>query len=365
MRKIPFFNYPEIFKEDANEYNKIFLETCNKGAFIMQQELSDFEESLAEFLGCKHAIGVADGTAALIFSLKASGIKPGDEIIVSSHTFIATASAIHHVGAIPVVCDCKEDSSFDWITAEELITKRTKALMPTQLNGRTSNMDQICNLAKKYNLEILEDSCQALGSKYKNHYAGLFGKAGSFSFYPAKNLGCFGDGGAVVTNDNEIAQYIRMLRDHGRAENGEVKVWGHNGRLDNIQAAFLGFKLKSYEEKINRRREIATIYDESLRSKSHIILPPSPSEDSHHFDTYQNYEIQIDERDKIRNYLRENGVGTIIQWGGWMLHQFTKLSLKAKAPYAEKMSKRMLLLPMNHMLKDEEVIYICNLINSY
>ncbi len=364
MKEIPFFNYSKLYCENADEYNRIFSNTCSKGSFIMQEELSSFEDSLANFLGCKYAFGVADGTAALMFSLKSSGISPGDEVIVSSHTFIATAAAIHHIGAIPVVCDCRKDSSFDYLSAEKLITKNTKALMPTQLNGRVSDMEQIFDLAYSYDLKIIEDSCQAIGSKYKNKFAGLFGSSGSFSFYPAKTLGCFGDGGAIVTNDDDIAKQIRELRDHGRGDNGEVLRWGHNARLDNIQAAFLNFNLSKLQERISRRRNIASIYDEMLRDKKDILLPPAPQLNSKYFDTYQNYEIQLDRRDGLRDYLKMNGVGTIVQWGGKMLHQFKKLSLKNEAPYAEKMSKRMLLLPMNHMLEDEEVKYICNLILS-
>ena len=365
MHKIPFFNYPEIYKENSSEYSSILHKTCSNGSFIMQKELINFEHSLAEFLGCKHVIGVADGTAALIFSLKSSGIQKGHEVIVSSHTFIATAAAVHHVGAIPIVCDCFADSTFDYKSAEKLITNKTFALMPTQLNGRCSNMDEISKLALKYELKIIEDSCQALGAKFKGCHAGLFGVAGSYSFYPAKTLGCFGDGGAVVTNDNEIAANIRTLRDHGRDKNGEVISWGHNARLDNIQAAILGFKLLTYSEKIKRRRELAILYHKKLKDIKHILLPPSPEEKSHHFDIFQNYEIQVPKRQELQDFLKVNGVGTIIQWGGWMLHQFKKLNLKANAPYAEKMSKKMLLLPMHHMLKDEEVIYICELIKSF
>ncbi len=365
MRNIPFFNYPEIYKENAEEYNLIFNSTCSRGSFIMQKELLDFEESLAKFLGCKHAIGVADGTAALIFALKSAGIKSGDEVIVSSHTFIATAAAVNHVGAIPIVCDCLPDSTYDFSSAEKLISKKTKALMPTQLNGRTSNMEEICKLAENYNLKIIEDSCQALGSKFKSKNAGLFGPAGSYSFYPAKTLGCFGDGGAVVTNDDEIAYYIKTLRDHGRNEKGEVITWGHNARLDNIQAAILNYKLKTYRNKIIRRREIAEIYNSNLKSIEDILLPPPPNANSLNFDIYQNYEIQVSKRSELQEFLKKNGVGTIIQWGGWMLHQFKKLNLKSNAPYAEMMSKKMLLLPMNHILTNEEVLYICDLIKHF
>lgn len=365
MQKIPFFNYKKLYEENKIQYQELITDVLSRGEFIMGSDLLKFEKNLSKFLGCKHAIGVADGTAALIFSLKAAGIKQGDEVILSSHTFIATASAVKSVGAIPVICDCNEDSMMNVKSATAMINNKTKAIMPTQLNGRTCDMDEIIKISEEYNLKIIEDSCQALGAKYKNKFAGLFGVAGSFSFYPAKTLGCFGDGGAVVTNDDNIASYIRQLRDHGRDTNGKVKIWGHNGRLDNLHASILNYKLTELTKYILRRREIAKIYNELLSPLNNILLPPPPDESSLRFDVFQNYEIQLDFRDEVRNYLLENGVGTIMQWGGWMIHQFDDLILKHQCPYAEKMSKRMILLPMNHFLSDDEVVYISKLILNF
>jgi len=230
MRKVPFFNYPALYGENADQYAQTVNDVLARGAYIMQQDLADFEANLAAYLGCKHAIGVADGTAALVFALYASGVGPGDEVIVSSHTFVATAAAVHQVGATPVVCDCLPDSMMDPESARQMIGPKTKALMPTQLNGRTCDMDQLVPLAEEHGLVIVEDSCQAMGAKFRDTPAGLFGIAGSYSFYPAKTLGCFGDGGAVVTNSDEAAAKIRQMRDHGRNAEGKVTIWGHNGR---------------------------------------------------------------------------------------------------------------------------------------
>ena len=365
MKEIPFFPYSSVFLDNTERYNLILKKVLSNGSFIMQEELLHFESNLSKFLNCKHVIGVADGTIGLTLALKASGIKSGDEVIVSSHTFIATAASIKHVGGIPVVCDCLPDSMMDVNSIEPLINKRTKAIMPTQLNGRICDMNALEKISKKYGLLIIEDSCQALGAKFENKNAGLFGEIGTFSFYPAKTLGCFGDGGALVTNSDFLAQKLRQLRDHGRNEEGKVTVWGHNARLDNIQAAILNEKLQNYQASINKRRKLASLYFQNLKDISDLILPPSPDEATKHYDIFQNYEIQSSRRDELKQFLKNRNIGTIIQWSGWMLHQFDDLGLRGSAPYAEEMSKRMLLLPMNQYLSVDEIKYICSTIKEF
>lgn len=366
MQNVPFFNYPAMFSERDQEYLDSFQTTLRRGAYIMQQELLDFETNLAKFLGCKHAIGVADGTAALEMSLAAADIQPGDEVIVSSHTFIATAAAVHHMGGVPVVADCLPDSMIDPASVRRLISDKTKILMPTQLNGRTCDMDALMAIAKEHDLKVVEDSCQAMGAAYDGTKAGLFGVAGSYSFYPAKTLGCFGDGGAVVTNDDAVAAKIRQLRDHGRdPATGKVTMFGRNGRLDNIQAGILDIKLAHYDDAIARRRAIATMYQDALGDRNELILPPAPGSDDKRFDIFQNYEIQAHDRDALRAHLSENGVGTILQWGGWMVHQFDDLNLRSDATYAEEMSQRFMMLPMHHMLSDADVAYVCDQVLAF
>ena len=364
-RTIPFFNYPALFAERESEYVSTLHEVMARGAYIMQKDLAQFEEELAVFLGCRHAIGVADGTVALTLSLRAAGIGAGDEVIVSTHTFIATAAAVHHVGATPVICDCLPDSMMDPQSAARMVTDRTRALMPTQLNGRTCDMDALSALAQDKGLKIVEDSCQALGARYRDVPAGLFGVAGSYSFYPAKTLGSFGDGGAVVTDDDDVAREIRELRDHGRGPDGKVRRFGHNGRLDNIQAAILRIKLAHYDEAIAKRREVAARYQAGLGDIVDLLLPPAPDSDNLRFDIFQNYEIQTKDRDALREHLSAKGIGTLVQWGGFMVHQFDDLDLKTDAPYAEEMSKRYMMLPMHHMLNDDDVDYVIEQIRSF
>lgn len=249
---VPFFDYPSVFKEFEPQLNNIFSDVCSRGAYILQKELEDFEKHLAEYSKCKYALGVANGTDALIIALRAAGVKAGDEVIFCSHTYVATAAAIHFVGAVPVPVECGADHLIDVSKIEQAITNKTTAIMPTQLNGRCSDMNTILELCQKFNLLLIEDAAQALGSTYKGQFAGTFGKAGTISFYPAKTLGCFGDGGAILTNDDEMYQKMYELRDHGRNQEGVVVSWGLNSRLDNLQAAILDFKLNHYDDFIKK-----------------------------------------------------------------------------------------------------------------
>lgn len=364
-KQIPFFNYPALFEREERELMPIIQDVLRRGAYIMQKDLQQFETNLGNYLGVKHVVGVADGTVALMMGLRAAGVASGDEVIVPSHTFVASAAAIHHVGATPVLADCGADHLLDAPSAARKITGKTRAIMPVQLNGRTANMDGIVALANQHGLKIVEDSAQALGSKFKGRMAGTFGLAGTCSFYPSKTLGCFGDGGAVFTNDDEAAAFMRLLRDHGRAENGDVQAWGYNSRLDNLQAAILDYKLGRYDSAIARRRAIAATYDAALRDVGGLKLPPGPQDDPAHFDIYQNYEIEAEARDALRAYLDEQGVKTIIQWGGKTIHQFPKLKLNHDLPNTERLTKRFLLLPMNTSLADDDVSYICDQIKAF
>ena len=212
--KVPFFDYPKLYLSQKDRIDKAINSVIRKGAYILQEELINFEKKLAEYTNSKYAIGVANGTDAIWLALLAANIGDGDEVIVPSHTYIASPAAIKFVGAQPILAECGEDHLLDPNDIEKRITKKTKAIMPVQLNGRTCEMDKIQKIADENNLLIIEDAAQGLGSLYKNKMAGTFGKAGTYSFYPAKVLGCFGDGGAVVTDDDNIYQKIYEMRDH-------------------------------------------------------------------------------------------------------------------------------------------------------
>lgn len=364
--QIPFFRYPHLFGQQRAEILQVMTDVMERGAFILQAEVKEFEAQIAAFIGAKHAIGTANATDALELIIKAAGIGPGDEVILPAHTFVATAAAVRNNGATPVLADCGDDHLVDPASIESLITPRTKAIMPVQLNGRVAAMDRLQAIAARHKLLLIEDSSQGLGAKYRGRGAGTFGLAGVFSFYPAKVLGCFGDGGMVVTSDDALAARIRLMRDHGRGgHGGAVELWGRNSRLDNLHAAVMLVKLRVYPQEIARRRELAALYQQGLGDIPELALPPAPDSSPDHFDIYQNYELQADRRDALRAQLETRGVKTIIQWGGQAIHQFPALGLGARLPRTDRLFTRCLLLPMNTSLTNEEAGYICTQIRAF
>lgn len=364
-REVPFFRYPHVFTQHQAGLEDVLRRVVASGAYILQKELRDFEMHLATYLDAKHALGVGNCTDGLQLAIMAAGIGPGDEVIFSSHTFVATAAAIHFAGAKPVPVECGPDHLIDADAVAAAITPRTRAVMPTQLNGRTCDMDALGALVDRHDLLLIEDAAQSLGARYKGKAAGTFGLASAFSFYPAKNLGAFGDAGAVVTSDEVVFEQVMLLRDHGRNHDGEVVRWGMNSRLDNVQAAILDFKLDRYEEEITRRREIANSYQEGLSEVSELVLPPAPGSDPDRFDVFQNYEIEAERRDELQMFLKSRGVGTLIQWGGKAVHQFEGLGLDFHLPYTERLFTRALLLPMNTSLSDDDVAYVVDMIREF
>lgn len=366
IRSVPFFNYPAVFTSSEDALVSIFRDIGHRGAFIMQQDLNDFERHLAEYTGARYAIGVANATDGLNIAVRAADIGPGDEVIFCSHTMVATAAAIHFAGATPVPVDCGPDHLMDPQAAAAAVTPRTRAIMPTQLNGRTCNMDALQAIADKHTLLIVEDAAQALGSKFKGKQAGTFGIGSAISFYPAKTLGSLGDGGAILTNDDSVYANMIRLHDHGRGEDGEVVSWGLNSRLDNLQAAILDYKLARYnQDEVERRRALAALYQSRLGDVAELELPPAPGSDPDHFDVFQNYELEAERRDDLKIYLKEQGIGTLIQWGGKAVHQWEKLGFSVHLPYIERMFTRCLMLPMNSSLSDADVEYVCEKVRTF
>lgn len=363
-RRVPFFDYPRLYTSQGKEMMGVMNELLSRGAFIMQKDLREFEESFAEFVGSKHAIGVGNCTDGLQLALMGCGIQRGDEVILPSHTFVATAGAVNAVGGVPVVVDSGADHMIDPSTIESAITDKTKFLMPVQLNGRVAEMDPIMKLAEKRGLTVVEDAAQGLGASYKGKKAGTFGKAAAFSFYPAKLLGCFGDGGAVVTDDDDVATNIRAMRDHGRNAEGRIAQWGINSRLDNLQAAILNHQMKAYPDTIEHRRKLAARYHAGLSDIAGLHLPPPPDSDPNHWDVFQNYEIESDRRDELKTYLADHGVGTLIQWNGQPVHSIKELGVRGEAPNTTRIFQRCLLLPMNQLLSEEDVDHVVAVIRE-
>ena len=363
--KVPFFEYPKLWTDQKQDYISIIDRVASSGGYILQKELSDFEIELAKFTGANYSVGVGNATDAMEIFLEAIGLKKGDEIIISSHTMLATASAIRVAGGVPVPVDIGDDNLICPKSIEEAITSNTAGIMPTQLNGRVCDMDAIIKIANKHGLFIVEDAAQGLGARYKGKHAGTFGLASCISFFPAKVLGCFGDAGAVLVNDKNLYHKIFQIHDHGRDIDGEVKRWGRNSRLDNLQAAILSYKLKTYDQVIERRRAVAQMYQDRLEEFDELQLPPPPSNTSNHFDVYQNYELTADDRDELKKYLSEKNIGTLIQWGGKGIHQFEQLGFTQKLPNTDKFFERCIMLPMNIFISDEDIEYICNSIKSF
>ena len=366
--KVPFFDYKHIFNQYESDLSSIVIDISSKGSFILQDELRNFEQNLAKYLDAKFSIGVGNCTDGLLLALKAAGIGKGDEVIFCSHTFVATASAIHYSGAVPVPIECGNDHLIDVKMIESAITNKTRAIVPTQLNGQVCDMDSILKICSKHDLVLIEDAAQSLGAKYKGKSIGTFGLASAYSFYPAKNLGCFGDGGSVVTNSQQIYDEVYLTRDHGRSKIGEVVKWGMNSRLDNLQAAILDYKLDKYSFEIERRREIASLYEIGLNKVAELALPCAPNSNEHKYEVFQNYEVEVNnaaDREPLRSYLSKQGIGTILQWGGKAVHEFDGLGFKTSLPFTESLMRRAFLLPMNTSLKNKQIEYVIDEINKY
>lgn len=365
--KVKYINYPMQFKNHEKDYMAIINDVLTKGDLILRGQLKSFEENLAKFCGTRFAVGVSNCTNALYLSLYSAGIHPGDEIITVSHTFVATIEAIHHLNAKPVFVDIADDHNINVDLIERSITSKTKAIVPVHLNGRIcSNMGKLVEIAERYDLTIIEDAAQALGASYKEKKAGSFGLAGCFSFYPAKLLGAFGDGGAVVTNDEDFANTIKLLRNHGRGPDGEIAMWGSNCRIDNLQAAILDFKLELLSKWIKRRRELANLYNKLLSDVQEVKLPPPPQVEGDHFDVYQNFEVEANNRDDLVKHLNKKGIEVMLPWGGKGVHQFKALRLgHYSLPRTEEFFKRALMLPMYPELKDEQIEFVINTIREF
>ena len=363
---VRFIDYPQQYQKMRSEILATIDTMLTQGDVMLRQQLDDFETDLASFVGTKYAVGTSNCTDALHLTLRAAGIGPGDEVITVSHTFVATAAAIHHAGATPVLIDIGDDHNMNVDLIEAAITPRTKALMPVHLNGRVCNMARVMAIAEDRNLLVIEDAAQALDASFQGTKGGAFGLAGCFSFYPAKLLGTYGDAGAMVTNNADLAEQVKLLRNHGRLPDGGVSGWSYNCRMDNMHAALLSLKLKRVPEWIGRRREIAGLYHQRLAGLEQLHLPPPPIESGPFHDVFQNYEVEAQERDQLVAYLKEKGVEVMLPWGGKGVHQFPTLGLTHfNLPRTERMFRDSLLLPLHTELNDEHVQYVCDTVEAF
>jgi dTDP-4-amino-4,6-dideoxygalactose transaminase len=363
---IPFLDLKAQYKTIKDEILPAMNEVIENTAFAGGPYVAKFEQAFAEFCGVKHCIGVGNGTDALWLSLVALGIGSGDEVITTPNTFIATAEAISLAGATPVFVDIDEKThNMNPALIEAAITKKTKAIIPVHLFGQPADMDPILSIAKKHGLKMVEDACQAHGAEYKGRKAGSMGDTGCFSFYPGKNLGAYGEGGAVVTNDDALAANMRMFRDHGQAKKYYHAIIGWNARLDGIQGAVLSVKLKHLPSWNDARRKNAALYSELLQSVHQIILPEEMDYAKH---VYHIYAIRVADRDKLMAYLGEKGVATGIHYPVPVHLQDAYSFLKkgeGSFPVAEKCASEYVSLPMFAELTGEQVTYVARQIKQY
>jgi UDP-2-acetamido-2-deoxy-ribo-hexuluronate aminotransferase len=359
MGKIDFANLQyqhNLYKDEIEEAILKVARNCN---FIMGEEVSQLEKSLEEFTGAKYAVSCSNGTDALLLAMMALDIKPGDEIITTPFTFIATAETIAFLGAVPVFIDIDEKTyNINPDLIEEKITSKTKAIIPVSLYGQAADMDKIQAIANKYDLKVIIDGAQSFGSTYNGKTDSNLGDISTTSFFPAKPLGCYGDGGAVFTNNEKLANKMKSLRLHGQSKRYHHQYIGMGGRLDTIQAAILNVKLKYYPKDLVLRQEVASKYTEALKSKTNLILPLI---DAKATSAWAQYSVRVKNRDKVQNKLKEVGIPTAVHYPMPLHLQecFSYLGYKkGDFPLSEIVSDEIMSLPMNPYVSDEEIEYI-------
>lgn len=365
MKTIPLVDLKAQYQTIKPEVNSAIKNVLESTHFILGEEVESFEQKFAKFQDAKYAAGVASGLSALEIGMRALGIGEGDEVITPVNSFIASSSAISFTGAKPILVDC-EENSFN-ISPEEIekkITKRTKAIMPVHLYGRPADMDQILRIAKKYNLMVVEDACQAHGASYKGKKVGSIGIFGAFSFYPGKNLGAYGDGGILTTNDEQLIKTVSSMRNYGQTKRYHHRYLAWNSRLDTIQAAVLLVKLKYLESWSKARLNAARLYNKLLKDTP-VITPRIPEDSIHVFHLYV---IRTPKRDLLSDYLNKEGIATGLHYPVPIHLQEAYKQLghrKEDFPVSEKLSGEILSLPMFPELKEPQIEYISKTIKKF
>ena len=364
--KVPFVDLLLQHQRLLPELQDAFLKVIDQSDFILGAAVERFEQEFAAYLKVQHVIGVATGLDALRLSLVALGVGEGDEVILPANTFIATALAVSAINARPVLVDCRSDTYN--ISAEQLegaISPRTKAIIPVHLMGQPADMPTITAIARRHRLVIVEDACQAHGAEYGGQACGTFGQAGCFSFYPAKNLGCFGDGGAIVTGQAELAEHLRQLRNYGQSTKNHHKIAGTNSRLDTVQAAILIVKLKYLSPWNEQRRRHAASYRRLLEGVGDLTFQQSLQ---HTTPVYHLFAIETEHRDALRDFLFERGVHTGIHYPTPIHLQPAYAYLGYKSgdfPVAERLATRSLSLPMYPELNDDQIEYVVRCVREF
>lgn len=368
ISQVPFVDFARYYDDLRTELDSAYRQVMESGHYISGRNLVQFENEFANYCGTKHAIGVANGLEAIELTLKAWNIGHDDEVIVASHGFIATALAVSKLGAKPVLVEVNSDTyNIDPTKIEAAISSKTKAIALTHLYGQTADMQPIMELATKYNLKVLEDSAQAHGATYQGKRAGSLGHAASFSFYPTKNLGAFGDGGMITTNDTELASQLKKLRNYGSEIKYQHDIQGTNSRLDEMQAAFLRVKLKRLDEWNAKRNRLAEIYAEELGVISDLVLPHSPEAMK---PVYHVFAVRVlnDKRESLIKILMENNIGHNIHYPKpFYLQGAYKASGYKEGDFtlSENLASSLLSLPLDPYHSEEEIRYVCKIIKDF
>jgi UDP-2-acetamido-2-deoxy-ribo-hexuluronate aminotransferase len=372
MNKISMCDLNGQYRKIKTEVDKAIQEVINTTAFIKGPDVKAFEAELAQYLGVRHVIACANGTDALQISLMALDLKPGDEVITPDFTFISTVEVAALLGLTPVMCDVEPGTfNMDMRTLEKAITPRTKAIIPVHLFGQCANMDDILELASRHNIHVIEDVAQALSADYisksgRSYKAGTMGHIGCTSFFPTKNLGCFGDGGAMITNDSELAGKLSAITHHGMRVRYYYDVTGVNSRLDTIQAAILRVKLRHLDEYSAARDQAATWYDMNLRGLKGIKIPERSSFSTH---VFHQYTLKVDGiRDELKNFLESRDIPAMIYYpvAGHLQKAFKYLGYqKGDFPVSEHLCETVLSLPMHTELEEEQLKYITDSIIEF
>lgn len=366
MKKIQMVDLQSQYMRIKQEIDAGIEEVISSAAFVKGPKVTDFQHHLEAYTGAKHVITVGNGTDALQIALMALGLKPGDEVITPTFTFIATAEVVALLGLTPVVVDVDwETMNMDLDSVRRAITPRTKAIVPVHLFGQCADMEKLMALAKEHHLYIVEDACQAIGAKYtfangETKQAGTIGDIGCTSFFPSKNLGCYGDGGAIFTNDDELASKMRAIANHGMVVRYHHDMIGVNSRLDSIQAAVLDAKLPHLDEYIAARQRAAAFYDEAFKDCEALLIPGRQAKSTHVFHQYT-LRVTGTDRDVLRDRLAERGIPAMIYYPVPLHQQKAYLDPRYKDgdfPVAEKLAKCVLSLPMHTELDNEQLEYI-------
>ena len=364
MRKVRFVEPAKVYGMIKDELDAAYFDVMSKGELIDRSHLRSFEANLAEYVGTKYAVGLNSGYDALHLSLRAAGIGAGDEVIVPAHTFVATCSAVVNVNATPVLVDVAKDFNIDVDKIESAITPKTRAIIAVHLSGYMADMLRIMKIAEKHDLAVVEDACQSLGSSIDGRMAGSFGLTGCWSFYPFKILGGYGDGGAITTNDPEVALFARRMRYNGEdRKTGEYHGHGFTCLLDNLQAAFLDVKLRHLPAWIERRKAIAQMYRRGLSDIPDLLLPHYDKPGFDH--VYQNYTVRSKQGNEFSEYLKKNGIEVLTQFRKpYYRHEALRL-VDRGFPETEAISREVCSLPMSVEISMEEIEYVIQTVRAF